>query len=101
MVVTVLSESESERYLTRCVVHELYQFNVLIMKFTLPSLLLAIAAVFVPAACIGIPSVEKRVSCAEAARFGILEIVPSTVAPGDVRRSPMCLVLNHSSLIIH
>ncbi|KAF8340033.1 hypothetical protein F5887DRAFT_979608 [Amanita rubescens] len=53
------------------------------MKFTLPSLLLAVAAAFVPAACIGIPSVEKRVSCAEAARFGILQIGPSTVAPGN------------------
>ena len=69
---------------SRITVHQLF---VVIMKFTLPSLLLAVAAAFVPAACTGTPSVEKRVSCAEAARFGILQIGPSTVAPGDVRHS--------------
>ena len=66
------------------------------MKFTLPSLL-AVAAVFVPAACTPIPPVE----CAEASRFGILEIGPSTVAPGDVRRSHCLDLLNRSLLIIH
>ena len=102
-------ESESERYLTRRVVYELYQtplyppesyhhqLFVVIMKFTLPSLLLAVAAVFVPAACTPIPPVE----CAEASRFGILKIGPSTVAPGDVCRSHCLDLLNRSLLIIH
>ena len=72
-----------------------HQLFVVIMKFTLPSLLLAVAAVFVPAACTPIPPVE----CAEASRFGILKIGPSTVAPGDVRRSH-CLDRFAQSLIV-
>ncbi|KAF7975926.1 hypothetical protein HWV62_8197 [Athelia sp. TMB] len=46
------------------------------MQFKLSALLLSLAAV-------ASATPTKRVTCAEAARFGTLQVVPSTVAVGD------------------
>jgi hypothetical protein len=55
------------------------------MQMTLSSAFFFLAAV-VSAASV---HTARQLQCAEASRFGIVSITPSTVNPGDVRASPL------------
>lgn len=56
------------------------------MRFSLPAFLVSLAAAAVSPA---IAAPMARQQCAEAARFGTVEVVPSTLSIGDV--SNICL----------